>query len=115
LEQPAGLAELMEMVHELGLSTMVYTGFEYDEIYDSSNPQIQRILSATDILIDGPFILSKKTQSVPWVGSSNQRVICLTSRYSKNEIGEMDICVQECFIFPSVLGDFTIINTGIQQ
>jgi anaerobic ribonucleoside-triphosphate reductase activating protein len=115
LEQSSGLAELLERVHELGLSTMVYTGFEYDEIRDSSNLQIQRILASTDILVDGPFILAKKNQSVPLVGSSNQRILCLTSRYSIKDIEVIDTRIQECIIFPLVSGDITIFNTGIQE
>lgn len=114
LEQSAGLAELLEKIQEMGLATMIYTGFEYEMIRDSSNPQIQRILSATDILIDGPFILTKKTHSIQWVGSSNQRIICLTSRYSKKDIEAIDAPVQEYFIFPSISGDVTIVKTGIQ-
>ena len=114
LEQSAGLAELLERIQEMDLSTMIYTGFEFEMIRDSSNPQIQRILSATDILIDGPFILTKKTQSTPWVGSSNQRIICLTPRHSKKEIEAIDTPVQEYFIFPSISGDVTIVKTGIQ-
>lgn len=93
---------------------MVYTGFEYEKIRESSNPRITRILSATDILIDGPFILSKKNKSTPWVGSSNQRIICLTSRYSIKDIEAIDAPVQEFFIFPSESGNITIINTGIR-
>lgn len=50
-------------------SIWVYTGYLYEEVKDS--PVFQYI----DVLVDGKFILSKKTLEIPYVGSSNQRVI----------------------------------------
>ena len=53
----------------------MYTGYVYEEIKDV--PDISPILNKVDVLIDGPFIQSKKEYGLKWRGSSNQRVIDL--------------------------------------
>lgn len=47
----------------------VYTGYTYDEIKDF------RGMELIDVLVDGPFIESKKDISLQFCGSSNQRII----------------------------------------
>lgn len=47
----------------------VYTGFEFEEVRHLP------IMSFIDVLVDGPFILAKKDLSLPFRGSSNQRII----------------------------------------
>jgi len=49
----------------------LYTGYYYDEIKELE------VLQYVDVLVDGPFILEKKDDKLPWRGSSNQQVIYL--------------------------------------
>jgi anaerobic ribonucleoside-triphosphate reductase activating protein len=73
------LGRLGELVQEAGLSVITYTGFTYDHILEKKRPAWQHLLSVTDLLISGPYIPSldcKKTL----IGSSNQKIIPLTSR-----------------------------------
>lgn len=52
-----------------GKTIWVYTGYMYEDI------QSLEIMQHIDVLVDGRFEQSLKTLNVPWVGSSNQRVI----------------------------------------
>ena len=58
----------------------VWTGYTYEELKDSSNPKIKYILNTIDYLIDGPYIDELRDITLPMRGSSNQRIIDLTSR-----------------------------------
>lgn len=45
--------------------------------------EVNRLLSATDILVDGPYLESEPDEYRDWVGSRNQRVLFLSGRYSE--------------------------------
>ncbi len=79
-EQAEGVAALLEGVQALGFSTVVFTGRLYEELLADPDPAIQRLLAATDLLIDGPFILSERDPTLRWRGSRNQRLLYLTPR-----------------------------------
>jgi anaerobic ribonucleoside-triphosphate reductase activating protein len=81
-DQAESVAEILEPLHGIGLSTMVYTGHLYEELSSSPAASVQRLLSAVDVLADGPFVESMYDGGIAWRGSSNQRLICLSSRYS---------------------------------
>lgn len=55
------------------------TGHKHCEVTD-------RLLSMIDVLVDGPFIMSKKSLSLYYRGSDNQRVINLKESLKRNEI-----------------------------
>lgn len=84
-EQSAGVADLVEGVQQLGFSTVVFTGRLYEELLQDRDPAISRLLQATDLLIDGPFIASEWDQTLRWRGSRNQRLLYLTSRLQGRE------------------------------
>ena len=46
-----------------------YTGYKYEDIKGN------KMLRYIDVLVDGPFVKEKKDLSIPFRGSSNQRVI----------------------------------------
>ena len=50
----------------------LYTGFTWDQILE--NKDYKNLLQYIDVVIDGKFIESLKTNE-PWKGSSNQRII----------------------------------------
>ena len=88
-EQAEAVAAFLEGVRKirttegLPLSIFIYAGYEYDYLRDSQNPDIIRMLGLIDILCAGPFVLDKKDEGLLWRGSSNQKLIYLTNRYSK--------------------------------
>lgn len=61
------------------LDIWCYTGYEYEELAASPDPDKRALLALSDVLIDGKFVLEKKSMEKPFVGSANQRVIDLAS------------------------------------
>lgn len=51
----------------------IYTGY----VYESLNDNQKEILEYCDVLVDGPYIESMRDLSLPFRGSTNQRIINL--------------------------------------
>ncbi|MDR0404515.1 MAG: anaerobic ribonucleoside-triphosphate reductase activating protein [Oscillospiraceae bacterium] len=68
---------LAKYAHDMSLDTITYTGFLFEELLEkfSQIPFCAKLLRETDTLIDGPFILEKRTLSLRFRGSKNQRII----------------------------------------
>jgi anaerobic ribonucleoside-triphosphate reductase activating protein len=49
----------------------IWTGFLYENLLKFPTPHIEKILSMTDVLIDGPYIESLRDITLPMRGSSN--------------------------------------------
>lgn len=82
--QRKGLLELLASARlEHGLSTVVYTGFTYEEILD--NPEMSLCLGYTDALVDGPYDHRMPEDTLLARGSTNQRLISLTGRYTAGD------------------------------
>ena len=53
-----------------------YSGYLFESLRDSQVGEYsQELLKELDVLVDGPFVLEKKDLSLPFRGSSNQRLI----------------------------------------
>ena len=63
-----------------------YTGFTFQKIL--RNPKLSAILPYIDVLVDGQFIEKKKVDNLPFVGSSNQRIINVRESLKTNKIVE---------------------------
>ncbi len=81
-EQPAAVGDLCRMVKEKGLSIMVFTGWTYESICRSDDPDVKSLLEQADLLVDGPFLPNQIDNRLLWRGSSNQQIYFLTDRYS---------------------------------
>lgn len=88
--QPQGSAILAEFAQENELSVMIFSGFTIEELREKNDSDVDRLLEATDILVDGPYQRELPDQSRRWIGSQNQRIHFLTDRY-----GELDACWKE--------------------
>lgn len=101
-EQAEGVAELLEGVKTLGLSTVVFTGRIYEELQKTNDFFINRLLGATDLLIDGPYMAHERGPHLYWRGSRNQRLLYLTSRLqaqiSSNERPMSEVLISESVI-----------------
>ncbi len=76
LYHPRQVLELTRVIKEkLGKTIWLYTGFTFEEITD--NPSLRSALEYVDTIVEGPFIESLKTNTLPYRGSSNQRIIHL--------------------------------------
>ena len=88
-EQPEMVAVLAQKAQTAGLSVVTFTGFTYEELLSSNDSYVRRLLDATDLLIDGPFVQEQFDISRPWVGSSNQQFRFLTDRYKESDLEEI--------------------------
>ena len=55
----------------------IYTGYTYEQLLEKSNTNILNILLQSDYLVDGPFVKELRDLSIPFRGSTNQRIIDL--------------------------------------
>ena len=76
-DQAATLAPFLQSCRAAGLGTMVYTGRPLDWV-ERNAPML---LPHVDLLVDGPFLPALADPSLRWRGSTNQRLLLLTSRY----------------------------------
>ena len=75
--QPEECAELAKYARKKGLNIWCYTGFTYESLIKLSvnDYNIMKFLKEIDVLIDGPFLLEKKSLDAIFRGSTNQRII----------------------------------------
>lgn len=78
--------EIAKYAKELGLNIWCYTGYTFEELQNMHNKDVDKFLSVIDVLIDGKFILSKKSLNLKFKGSSNQRTIDVPRSLEKKEI-----------------------------
>ncbi|CAM4244610.1 ribonucleoside-triphosphate reductase activating protein [Bacillus manliponensis] len=64
-------------VKESGKNLWIYTGYTLEEIQRSQNNDMIELLHYTDVLVDGRFELENRDVTLPFRGSSNQRIIRL--------------------------------------
>lgn len=81
--QAHALAELGRVVRAAGLSVLVYTGYELHELEGRAHRELLRV---TDVLVTGRYVEAQEAPGLPWRGSSNQRILFLTERYSEADI-----------------------------
>lgn len=74
-EQPEACAALAHELKRDGYGIWCYTGYLYDDLARRTDPAIVALLDAIDVLVDGPFVESRKSLELKWCGSSNQRLI----------------------------------------
>ena len=75
--QAAAFAGLAREIHALGLNVMSYTGYTFEELYAAraERPEWEELLGELDLLVDGRFVLAKKSLNLQFRGSANQRVL----------------------------------------
>jgi anaerobic ribonucleoside-triphosphate reductase activating protein len=73
-------AELAERVRQGELSVMIFSGYTLAELRGMSDEHVARLLAATDILVDGPYVREQPETRRRWIGSANQQVHFLTDR-----------------------------------
>jgi anaerobic ribonucleoside-triphosphate reductase activating protein len=73
--QAGACAALAEEVRALGLSVFAYTGYTFEALWLAGNPLWRRLIMATDVLVDGPFVRELRNIDLRFRGSSNQRLI----------------------------------------
>lgn len=69
----------------------IYSGYLWEELTDPDNKRCHSedtdvILSMTDVLVDGEFMLDKKNLMLRFRGSENQRIIDVPATLEKGEV-----------------------------
>ena len=78
---------LAHKVHSLGKTVWLWTGFKWEDFNFTNNFSLQSLLlSACDVVVDGPFIEAEKDLSLAFRGSRNQRIIDVRKTLGKGEI-----------------------------
>ncbi|WEO77194.1 4Fe-4S single cluster domain-containing protein [Cryobacterium sp. SO2] len=83
-DQAAALASVAEAFSAAGLTVMTFSGYPLDLLtaWSATRPDIARLLAATDLLIDGPYLRDQPDAVRPWLGSTNQGIRALTPAYA---------------------------------
>jgi anaerobic ribonucleoside-triphosphate reductase activating protein len=84
LDQAEALIPLMKKLRALSYNICVYTGYTFEEA--AADPAKYSAVCLADILVDGRFELAKRTLSMPFVGSENQRVIDVQKSLRTGEV-----------------------------
>jgi anaerobic ribonucleoside-triphosphate reductase activating protein len=97
LEQPAALKSLLNSVQDMGLTTVVFSGFTSNQIF--SDPEKYEFFKKdhlVDVLISGPYLREEQIEK-ELRGSANQEIHLLTDRYTIDDLemsGSMEVIVR---------------------
>ncbi len=80
MAQAKPIKRLIEKVKKGGLSVVLYTGYEKNQIVDED---AKAAFEMADIVIAGPYIEEKRNLFLRWRGSENQKLIFHNHMYEK--------------------------------
>ncbi|HIU63537.1 MAG TPA: anaerobic ribonucleoside-triphosphate reductase activating protein [Candidatus Avacidaminococcus intestinavium] len=81
LAQADGLLEVIQILKQKQstLDYWVYTGYLYEDVSEYD------VLHEIDVLVDGPFILAERDLTLPFRGSTNQRILDVPKSLAMNK------------------------------
>jgi anaerobic ribonucleoside-triphosphate reductase activating protein len=85
LAHAAGAAALAKAARDRGLTVMVFSGYTIEEARAKNDPDVEALLTLTDILVDGPYVRELPDATRRWIGSTNQRIHFLSDRYRSDD------------------------------
>ncbi len=85
--QPKANQEIANAAHNFNLDVWVYTGRLYEDLIQ--NEEHLNLLRECDILVDGPFLIEERDISLPYRGSSNQRIIDIQQSLIQGKVVEI--------------------------
>lgn len=88
--QAEALVPLAEAIAKEGLGLWCYTGFTYEELLETADPAVEKLLNLVDVLVDGPFIAAERDTSLRFRGSTNQRLIDIKKTRANKSISLFD-------------------------
>ncbi len=91
--QAKQLYELGLEIKKAGMNIVTYTGYTYEYLIEHADKEnyYGELLSVTDYLVDGPFILSKRDILLKFKGSSNQRIINVKKSLAEKKVIEAEL------------------------
>ena len=90
--QPGPCADIAEAARADGLNVWAYSGWTFEQLLERGREDAAtaRLLRLLDVLVDGPFVLEKKSMEVKWRGSTNQRLIDVPKSLAAGEAVTLD-------------------------
>ena len=82
--QPEAFTVLAEELKKRNLNIMIYTGYTYEELLKlaETRPAVGKLLELADYLVDGRFILAQRDLTLPFRGSTNQRILDMKQTFA---------------------------------
>ncbi|MEG0372106.1 MAG: anaerobic ribonucleoside-triphosphate reductase activating protein [Clostridium sp.] len=80
---------LAKKLHDNNIHILSYSGFTFEKLL--LNKDTRFLLENIDVLIDGPFIKSKKTLKQAFKGSENQRIIDVKRSLEEEKVITLDL------------------------
>jgi anaerobic ribonucleoside-triphosphate reductase activating protein len=74
-DQPGQLAELVYRLKRHDLHLTIYTGYTLEALIDRKDPNVDYILTHTNLLIDGPIVRQVSANAGEYRGSQNQKLV----------------------------------------
>ncbi len=86
------LAEIGRAVRELGKTVMTYSGYTYERLLEMAKEDrhIHDLLTVTNYLVDGPFVMAQRDITLKYRGSRNQRILDITCYPNSTAINPAD-------------------------
>jgi len=75
LYNPGGAGALVKAIRAEGLTVWIYTGFTWEEIVEDKS--LIAAVEGAEAIVQGRFMESLRDESLPFRGSSNQRIVYL--------------------------------------
>ena len=88
--QPLPCADIARQAHAAGLNVWSYSGFTFEQLFNGDAGQ-RELLAQLDVLVDGPFVLEKRTLELRFRGSSNQRLINVPASFEQGHAVEIKL------------------------
>jgi anaerobic ribonucleoside-triphosphate reductase activating protein len=88
MEQYDKFAKIVKLVKKFKLSIWSWTGYTWEELLlkAKEDKNFSSYLKTLDVVVDGRFILSLKSDTVKYRGSSNQRIIDVKKSLKANKV-----------------------------
>lgn len=87
--QSEACLELAKAAHASGLNVWAYSGYTFEELI-SGKDEWKELLAEVDVLVDGPFLMEKRTLECRFRGSSNQRLVDVKASLEQGSVIEWE-------------------------
>lgn len=87
--QPGAFDYICEKLKLNNINVISFTGYKYEEILQDKKKL--KLLEKVDVLIDGPFMIDKKSLKLPFRGSTNQRIIDIKASLNTGRVVEISL------------------------
>ena len=91
--QAENMAILAKEAKALGYDIFCYTGYTFEKLCSEfeNHPEYKELLSYCDWLVDGPFVLEKRSLMTKFRGSTNQRILDVNKSLECNKAIETEV------------------------